>query len=94
MQLAVNELWGYALQLFVPLSDEPELVTANVVPDAEALRSEWENQSVAHLLASGLVIPETANPVVISREQHTEHLGELLGDLQQVARLEKFGVDW
>ncbi len=94
MQRALDELWGYALQLFVPLEDEAGLIAENVLPDLKILREEWQDKTVAHFLASGLIVPETLTPVVTSRAQHAEHLAKLLNDMQQVARLENFGVEW
>lgn len=94
MQRALDELWGPAQQLFVPLEGESELVAVKVVSEIGAVRGEWLERVSAHLVASGLVIPEIVGTVPSSRLQHTEHLNELLMDLQQVARLEQFGVEW
>ena len=94
MQNALDELWSYALQLFVPLDNEAEWIDANIFPDLKTLRDEWQDKTVSHLLASGLIVPETLAPIASSREQHTEHLAELLNDMQSVARSEKFGVEW
>lgn len=94
MQRALDELWAYAQQLFVPLVGEAELVEAKIVPEIGAVRSEWEKKVSAHLTASGLAMPVLGSTVTNSREQHTEHLAELVADLQEVARLEKFGVEW
>lgn len=94
MQRALDELWTYALQLFVPLENERELIAENVVPDLGILRDAWQVKTVTHLSASGLQIPENIDSVPNLRAEHTEHLAELLQDLQQVARSEKFGVEW
>jgi ring-1,2-phenylacetyl-CoA epoxidase subunit PaaC len=93
-QRALDELWTYALQLFVPLENEHELIDAKIFSDPRAAQSEWETQVVAHLSASGLIVPATREPRVISRTQHTSHLTELLADMQAVARSEEFGVEW
>ncbi len=94
MQRAIDELWGYALQMFVPLADEQELIEANIFPDVRILRDEWQDKTVSYLLASGLTVPETLTPLASSREQHTQYLAELLNDMSSVARLESFGVEW
>ncbi len=94
MQNALNELWASALQLFVPLENETELIDANIFPDLKTLRDEWQDKTVSHLSASGLIVPRVLEPRAISRAQHTEHLAELLNDMSSVARLEKFGVEW
>ncbi|MBI4675914.1 MAG: phenylacetate-CoA oxygenase subunit PaaC [Chloroflexi bacterium] len=94
MQNALDELWAYALQLFVPLSDEQELIDAKVMPDPRVLQAEWESQVVAHLSASGLIVPATREPIATSRTQHTEYLTALLAEMQEVARGEVYGVEW
>lgn len=94
MQRALDELWTYALQLFVSSENERELIAENVVPDPSNVKRAWQSKTTAHLTASGLRVPETPSPVVQSRGQHTKHLVELLADLQQVARSESFGAEW
>lgn len=94
MQRALDELWTYALQLFDSPAEEQTLVAAHVFPAPTALHGAWQAKTVAHLSASGLVVPETTNPAARSREQHTEHLADLLADMQAVARSEQFGVAW
>lgn len=94
MQSALDKLWGYTLQLFVPLPGEHELVSAGVMPDPEFLREEWAAKTITHLSASGLTVPRTDDLSARSREQHTADLADLLTDLQQVAHLEQFGVEW
>lgn len=94
MQSALNALWCYALQLFIPLPGEQVLIEQARVPDPAHVRNEWVAQVCTWLTDSGLTVPPVAEPPVTSREQHTEHLSELLRDMQQVARLEDFGVEW
>lgn len=94
MQRALDELWSPAQQLFAARPDEAELIAAKVVPDNEPVRQEWFDKAAAHLKVSGLQVPETTGTFAASRESHTEHLAGLLSDLQQVARLEEFGVEW
>lgn len=94
MQRALDELWGYALQLFEPMPDEEELTRAGVVPDSAKLQREWEQNAMEHLAASGLEVPAARTHAAISREQHTQYLAELVQELQEVARSEVFGVEW
>jgi ring-1,2-phenylacetyl-CoA epoxidase subunit PaaC len=94
MQRALDELWGYALQLFVPLADEAELIDAFQFPSPMALAHEWEQEARTHLVGSGLRAPDTLYAAVTNRAEHTEHLAALLDELQQVARLEPYGVEW
>ena len=94
MQRALDELWTYALQLFVPQDGEQELIDAQVLPDARVLQSEWETQVIAHLSAASLHVPVTREPAAAMRAQHTEHLTTLLEEMQEVARSEAYGVEW
>jgi len=93
-QAALDSLWAYALQLFVPLPGEAELVDANIVPDPATLRAAWEATVVPWLTGTGLSIPNPAEPATTSREQHTEHLITLLAEMQEVARIEGPDVKW
>jgi ring-1,2-phenylacetyl-CoA epoxidase subunit PaaC len=94
MQNALDEMWTYALQLFVLQAGEQELVDARIFPDPKAAQTEWETQVVAHLTASGLRVPPAREPRATSRAQHTEYLGKLLNEMQEVARSEAYGVEW
>ena len=92
MQRALDELWPYAQGLFVPLADEAELVEAGVVPNLEEVREDWLEHTTAHLEASDLSIPTDVAQPTSARDRHTEHLTQLLEELQEVARLEPEGV--
>lgn len=94
LQNALSELWSYALQLFVPMTDEQKLMEARIVADPRLLQEEWAQQVAAHLSASGLIVPATREPAATSRAEHTEHLEKLLAEMQQVARSETYGVEW
>jgi len=87
MQRALETLWPYALGLFVPLPDEALLAQAGIVPELEDVREEWLGMVEPHFTASGLKLVEGASPVG-NREVHSEHLGLLLAEMQEVARLE------
>jgi len=93
-QTALDELWAYALQLFVPLPEEAALVAKGVVPEAGEVQAAWEDMVVPFLKHAGLIVPRTRHPIAMSREQHTEHLTALLAEMQEVARLESPEVRW
>lgn len=94
MQVALDALWPYALQLFDPLPDEAELVQANIMPDPQTQLAAWQSVVVPHLTDSGLAIPKTVKPLAVARDQHTEHLAVLIQDLHAVAYLEGPDVKW
>jgi len=94
MQAALDSLWPYALQLFVPLPAEETLVAAGLLPAPQKLRTDWEALVSPWLADSRLTIPLVTTSVVNTREQHTEHLTNLLSEMQQIARLEGAEVKW
>jgi len=86
MQAALDVLWPYAQQLFVPLPQDRLLVEAGYAPQAAALRQEWESIVRPHLETAGLRIPQDETPPANGRDEHTDHLVALLAEMQQVAR--------
>jgi ring-1,2-phenylacetyl-CoA epoxidase subunit PaaC len=94
VQSALDLLWPFARQLFRPLPGEAELAAGNLVPEAGAIERGWLQAVVPFLGSAGLLAPEAAEPVAISRAEHTQHLADLLADMQSVARLEGPDVRW
>lgn len=88
LQNALNALWPYAQQLFVALPDEAILVEEGVVGETADRHHNWSNIVIPHLTAANLIIPDDSTPITDNRSQHTNHLTELLHDLQMVARLD------
>jgi ring-1,2-phenylacetyl-CoA epoxidase subunit PaaC len=87
-QLALEELWGYANQLFVPMPKEDQIVSAGVWPDLKLLRGDWLEQVIPFLEQSGLKIPSGADLVDAPRKEHSKYFPGLIGELQEVARLD------
>jgi ring-1,2-phenylacetyl-CoA epoxidase subunit PaaC len=94
MQSALEALWPYALQLFVPLGAEASLVAHGFLPASADLQPAWEALVLAHLAAAGLTVPTTRLPAATDRTTHTPYLPSLLAEMQEVARLEAPGTDW
>lgn len=88
LQRALDELWPYAQQMFVPLPGEALLVEAGIVVEAAVLRAQWRPTVAGHLEESRLRIPDNDQPPASSRSEHTEHLPALLEEMQIVARLD------
>lgn len=84
MQAALEVLWPYTAQLFVELPGEENL--GETVPPTAGLQVEWQSQVIADLEAANLKVPGKFVPVSRPRNQQTEHLMDLLGELQMVAR--------
>lgn len=93
MQNALNELYPYALQLFVPEDAATELVEASVFPNAVQLRGRWEQEVSALFEKCGLTVPPDVMPAAVDRRQHTKHLEPLVEELQQVVRQNE-GARW
>lgn len=87
LQAALDTLWPYARQLFVPLPDDAALVQAEIIPDAALVWREWDEMVRPYLVECDLAIPEEALPRRdIPRAEHTESLMALLVEMQAVAR--------
>lgn len=92
MQEALDTLWPYTVQLFLPLPGEERLVQANIAPPTRQLQAHWRETVVPFLQSSGLALNQSTmgndGDETTSRRQHTEHLPRLLEELQSVARLD------
>ena len=93
-QQALDFLWGYAQQLFVPISGEELLVAEGMVPNLSELKAHWLELSSKHLHKSGLELPINIGYQPTSREVHTEHLWSLLAQMQSTARWDSEAVVW
>jgi len=97
MQSAVDEAFGQALGLFEEIPGEKLLIEEKIVPDNKAIEKEWLEFVVPVLKRSGLKPPvqETNGSVDSSVEpwyggrqkKHTEHLKQIITDMQQVFRM-------
>lgn len=94
MQAALDSLWPYALQLFVPLPGEDQLAAEGVMPGPAQVRADWEARVRPWLADSGLIVPESSEPVTRDRARHTGHLAALITEMQEVARTEPPGAAW
>ncbi len=85
MQRALDHLWPYALQLFRPMPLDHLLVEAGFFPDLGQLQTAWQDVVLPHLKNADLTPPDV-EPIYAHRHHHTEHLVDLLADMQLVAR--------
>ena len=76
------------LSLLAPLPDEMVLIDEGIVPDTAVLLQAWRAKVIPFLQDVGLTIPDNDTPKLTDRSQHTEHLVDLLGEMQMVARLD------
>uniref|UniRef100_A0A831XHF3 Phenylacetate-CoA oxygenase subunit PaaI n=1 Tax=Thermus islandicus TaxID=540988 RepID=A0A831XHF3_9DEIN len=92
-QEALELLFPYAKQLFIPLPEEEALAEAGVVPDLRALEAPYLEEVTRHLERSGLKPPQ-GGYVPKSRKEHTEYLWSLLAEMQSVARWDPEAKAW
>jgi ring-1,2-phenylacetyl-CoA epoxidase subunit PaaC len=85
MQTALEAQWPLAQQWFAAEPAHAQLVEAGLIPAAESLAPRWFNEQVAFFEACGLAVPAVERHIP-QRDEHTEHLVDLLSELQQVAR--------
>ncbi len=93
-QDAVDFLWPYTGELFMPPADEAELVAAGVTADVSTLESAWRSQVDDVLQRATLRVPAITWMQRGGRDgRHTEHLGHMLAEMQIVARSHP-GATW
>ncbi|MEM7130482.1 MAG: 1,2-phenylacetyl-CoA epoxidase subunit PaaC [Chloroflexota bacterium] len=86
MQQALDLLWPLASQLFESELSQQLLVELEMFPDLTEVKESWKSVVIPHFAKARLDVPEEATMINVSRKIHTDHLDDLLTDLQQVAR--------
>ncbi|WP_435579906.1 1,2-phenylacetyl-CoA epoxidase subunit PaaC [Gilvibacter sp.] len=84
---AVEALWPYTQEFFVPSEAEAWAASAGVGPDLASFKAAYYNDVEALLEQATVPIPE--NPYFQKggkQGRHTEHMGYLLADLQYMQR--------
>jgi ring-1,2-phenylacetyl-CoA epoxidase subunit PaaC len=86
LQQALDEIWPYTEQFFIPIVDEHLLVAKEIIPETGTLQSCFLEKVLPVLRSCSLSIPEatTQQP---QRDIHTRHLAVLLREMQSVARM-------
>lgn len=97
MQSALATAFPQALGMFEPLDGEESLVNAGVFPGNTALQKEWLRNVVPTLVSASLKPPVNTGNGSVSvqctpdfggrNRKHTQHLKQLVDDLQSVYRL-------
>jgi ring-1,2-phenylacetyl-CoA epoxidase subunit PaaC len=87
MQAAIDDLWTYAGEMFVPDEVELSLVDAGVAADVRTLQSPWDAAVNAVLEEATLRRPgDTFVRKGGKQGVHTEHFGRLLAEMQFLQR--------
>ena len=97
MQAALDAEWPYVAELFDGAHVDPSLVETGVSVDPAALRPGFERRISAVLSEATLRIPGAPAAALDGRlgrrGEHTEHLDELLAQMQGLARAHP-GATW
>ncbi len=86
MEAALEQLWKFTGELFVPTTDEKSLITEGIAVDVEAIRPHWEEKVGEVFNEAGLEATKTWMQTGGKEGRHTEHLGYLLAEMQFLQR--------
>ncbi len=93
-QDALEELWGYASELFEMDALAEEILDCGIAVDAAALKAEWDATVNAVLERAALTRPADSWSQSGGRSgRHSEHLGHILSELQYMQRTYP-GLSW
>jgi|SRR5580658_946411 ring-1,2-phenylacetyl-CoA epoxidase subunit PaaC len=95
MERALDQLWKFTGELFVPAAYERALSVAGVAVDLHSIRSSWEER-VAEVLGEAQLTEGAGDTWMQNggkEGRHTEHLGYLLAEMQFLQRTYP-GCEW
>jgi ring-1,2-phenylacetyl-CoA epoxidase subunit PaaC len=94
LSAAVVRLWPDTQAIFTPLSGEPALVSAGILPEPMAvLHARWVDTATEALARRDIVLPDGAEPAADGRTRRTDDFTWLHGEFTTVARSE-VGATW
>jgi ring-1,2-phenylacetyl-CoA epoxidase subunit PaaC len=95
MQRALDLLYPYVGEMFLPDTLDTDLAKAGIMPDLTALRSAYDAHVATVLAEATLTLPEGgfAHKGGKSGIQHSEHLGHMLTQMQWLQRAYP-GASW
>ena len=88
MQAALNILWPFAGEMFVPDAVDAVLSDAKITVAPDTLRTQWDDTVQVTCQEAHLIIPEDqfAHTGGKTGARHTEHLGHMLAVMQSLPR--------
>lgn len=87
IQKAVNNIWSYTGEWFIPNTNDTDLSAMGICPNVESLHQIWMENVQATLNEATLQMPVSGWMHKGGREgKHTEHLGHLLSEMQFLQR--------
>jgi ring-1,2-phenylacetyl-CoA epoxidase subunit PaaC len=95
VQQAVNDLWMFTGEMFLPTPAEQQLAEAGIIPDITMLKGPWLAKVSEILATATLDMPDPGAWMQQGGKKgiHTEHLGYLLAEMQSMQR-EYPGMKW
>jgi ring-1,2-phenylacetyl-CoA epoxidase subunit PaaC len=95
MEHALDQLWKFTGELFVPAAYERALIAAGIAVDPAPLRSLWMEKVGDVLGEAQLALPTESTWMQTGGKEgrHTEHLGYLLAEMQFLQRTYP-GCEW
>ncbi len=89
IQKSINDLWMYTNELFFMNEVDEVLISEKIAVNLEKLRSDWQKLVEETLKEATLEIPDYKQYMQQGGRNgiHTEHLGYLLGEMQQLPRM-------
>lgn len=90
---ALDELWMYTGELFLPADYERTLSNAGIAVDLAIVQPLWEERVREVLREAGLIVPSAPMQKGGKQGRHTEQLGYLLAEMQFLQRAYP-GCEW
>ncbi len=91
MQAALDRLWPYVGQLFDRAESEERLTAEQILPGWQGIFAAWQTTVQQELAEAGLKMPEQAFKT-LERRLPSQHVIDILAELQQVSRLDPNAV--
>jgi ring-1,2-phenylacetyl-CoA epoxidase subunit PaaC len=87
MVKAIDELWGYTGEMFIPAEYELQMLNTGIGTDVTVLKENWMQKVKEVFGEAGLMAPSISLIDTGGKEgKHSEHLDHILKELQSVAR--------
>lgn len=94
MQQAINDLWEYTGELFVPSIAEKEMLEINVSPNLAEIESGWNSRLDSVFHEATLKHPQGSRLQSGGKQgRHSEYMGYILSELQYMQRAYP-GMEW
>jgi ring-1,2-phenylacetyl-CoA epoxidase subunit PaaC len=94
METAINELWRYTGEMFIPAEYEIALINEKIIVDVITLKQDWDTKVKAVFEEATLTVPENVYMQTGGKQGiHTEKLGYLLAELQYLQKTYP-GAEW